>query len=182
MPDSPRTPTNITLHARQPTRSTATPKGARRAEWVSFPDLMTQLPVECHDQDVFTFRISSDPVELDFRHGNQWEVTKGFGDLIINRVTIGRSSRLVLRIEGSTRQEDEVAIKGWYEMNGEVYEFGPGGLGEVVEVSIPHSVSCSNNLEYLAFTVVATPEDGDAFVYDPTLLLAPKKGQCGGNQ
>lgn len=184
MPDSPRASQspNITVISREPTRRTEAPPGALPADWTSFPDVMGQLPAVCADQDVFTFRISSAPLELDFRRDDTWVVTKGFGDLIINRITLGRSNRFVLRIEGTTRQEEDVAIRGWYEMNGEVHEFGPGAPGEIVEVAITHAVSCSNCLEYLAFTVVAEPPSGAAYVYDPTLLLAPKKGQCGGNQ
>lgn len=183
MPDSPRaSEPSITVLSRQPSRGIEPPRGALEAEWASKPDVMGQMPAVCADQDLFTFRISSQPLELDFRRDNGWVATKGFGDLIINRITLGRSNRFVLRIEGTTRQEEEVAIRGWYEMNGEVRQFGPGGLGDIVEVSITHALSCSNCLEYLAFTVVAQPASGNPYVYDPTLLLAPKKGQCGGNQ
>lgn len=144
------------------------------------PEPETLLHAEVDDLGVFVWRMVISPtILLEYKWGaGNWQESRAFGDTMVNRITLGRYSAFLLRIEGQSSSGVALDIRGHYRMNGQTYTFGPGGLGTALVVQIPNLCTCNDPLQIFTFTVIGRDQANNDYEYDPRMFITPKPGQC----
>jgi len=136
-------------------------------------------PLAGHNLYRLRFRLVTDAVtRLEYLGDDgRWVGTRTYGNLFVNRVTLGPFDDILLELSGRDHRGEDIIVSGWYHMDGVHYTFGPGRPGDSILVEIDTSLIADDSLQIFDFQVSGETSRGRVFSYDPVVLLAPAKGE-----